>query len=108
MLIYYFIRVFRKKLVKKLTLGIFGAMLIAYIGHNMFIFDSFNSYLMFFIILGYLSFLFGPTKKELEVEKEINSTKPRTALLIVLALIMIFTIYKTAIIPAKANYAAPL
>ncbi|MBA7631721.1 hypothetical protein ES703_39256 [subsurface metagenome] len=105
-LIYYFIRAFRKKIVKKLTLGIFSAMLIAYIGHNMFIFDSFNSYLMFFIILGYLSFLFGPTKKELEVEKEINSTKPRIALLIVLALIMIFTIYKTAIIPAKANYAA--
>jgi len=105
-LIYYFIRAFRKKIVKKLCLGIFGAMLIAYIGHNMFIFDSFNSYLMFFIVLGYLSFLFGPTKKELEVEKEINSTKPRTALLIVLALIMIFTIYKTAIIPAKANYAA--
>jgi len=105
-LIYYFIRAFRRKLVKKLCLGIFGAMLIAYVGHNMFIFDTFNSYLMFFIILGYLSFLFGLTRKQLEVEKEISSTKPRTVLLIVLALITIFTIYKTAIIPAKANYAA--
>lgn len=105
-LIYYFIRAFRKKIVKKLCLGIFSAMLIAYIGHNMFIFDTFNSYLMFFIILGYLSFLFGLTKKELEVETEISSTKPRTAILIILALIMIFTIWKTAIVPAKANYAA--
>ena len=107
-LIYYFIRAFRKKIVKKLTLGIFGAMLIAYIGHNMFIFDTFNSYLMFFIVLGYLSFLFGLTKKESETEekREIISFKPRTTLLVVLALIMIFTIYKTAIVPAKANYAA--
>jgi hypothetical protein len=107
-LIYYFIRAFRKKIVKKLTLGIFSAMLVAYIGHNMFIFDSFNSYLMFFIILGYLGFLFKITKKESEAEeiREIGSTKPRTAILIILVLIMIFTIYKTAIIPAKANYAA--
>ena len=107
-LIYYFIRAFRKKIVKKSCLGIFGAMLIAYIGHNMFIFDTFNSYLMFFIILGYLSFLFGITKKELKNEeiKEIGSSKARTAIPIILVLVVIFTIYKTAIIPAKANYAA--
>ncbi len=107
-LIYYFIRAFRKKIVKKLCLGIFSAMLIAYIGYNMFIFDTFNSYLMFFIVLGYLSFLFGVTKKESKAEevREIGSTKPRTVILIILVLTMIFTIYKTAIIPAKANYAA--
>jgi O-antigen ligase len=107
-LAYYFIRAFKIKKIRKLTLAIFGTMLLVYVGHNMFIFDSFNSYLMFFVVLGYLGFLFGITDKKSEIEetKEIKSAKPRTALLIILALIVIFTIYKTAIIPAKANYAA--
>jgi len=124
-LAYYFIRAFRKKIVKKLTLGIFGAMLIAYIGHNMFIFDSFNSYLMFFIVIAYIGYLRRSTQIDSEQSSEHAdirrtdqresaysegynqrvSARRRTAA-IILVPVVFFTIWKTAIIPAKANYAA--
>jgi len=112
-LIYYFIRAFRKKVVKKLTLGIFGAMLIAYVGHNMFIFDTFNSYLMFFIVIGYISFLsrktssFAKATEDKQIAVDVDKIAGRRKVFVViLTIIVIFTIWKTAIVPAKANYAA--
>jgi len=105
----YFIKAFKKRLINRYTLGVLGAMLIAYIGHNMFIFDTFNSYLMFFIVLGFLSSLFiHPEIPELETKKrDIDKIAGRRkAFAIIFIPIVFFTIWETAIIPAKANYAA--
>jgi len=108
---------------RRFSHAIFGAMLIAYVGHNMFIFDTFNSYLMFFITIGYISYCYrGYTQivtqknaeevsvdlrnypREAERSASINGRRKTVA--IILTLIMIFVIWKTAVIPAKANYAA--
>lgn len=117
-LVCYFIRAFWKKTVEKLTLGIFGAMLIACVGHNLSFFDTFNSYLMFFITIGYIAYLHREHRSTTEGTEDFrvdprnyprlsaSMDKRRKTAAIILIPIVIFTIYKTAIIPAKANYAA--
>jgi len=107
---------------KKIGIGVLGAMFIAYIGHNMFIFDTFNSYLMFFIVIGYISYLRRDTQinprhkvgdtqihaEKFSVDQRMREKRARYQRIsaIILIPIVFFTIWKTAIIPVKANYAA--
>jgi len=113
----YFIRVFKERAANKLALSILGAIFIAYIGHNLSFFDTFNSYLMFFVVLGYVGFLRSTLKfteepqKVTEVPQENTERVSRIAgrgkmVAIILGIVVIFTIWKTAVIPAKANFAA--
>jgi len=129
---------------RRFSYAVLGAMFIAYIGHNISFFDTFNSYLMFFIILGYISYRYrshytpkitpldattgvkGRSKGDLKapieedrIEKiSVNSqqenywrklasiSQKRRTVAIILTPIVLLAIWKTAIIPAKANYAA--
>jgi len=110
---------------KKIGIAVLGVMFVAYVGHNMFIFDTFNSYLMFFITIGYISYRYrshytpkitpldattgvkgrnkGDSKASIEEDR---ISKQRRTAAIILILLVFFTIWKTAVIPAKANYAA--
>ncbi len=110
---------------RRISVGVLGAMFIAYIGHNLFIFDSFNTYLLLFITLGYISYKYRshytPNTTPLSVGagvkrrnkgdlkasiKEGKILTLRRVAAIILTPIVLLTIWKTAVIPAKANYAA--
>jgi len=116
----YFVRTFKRRAINKFVLAILGIMFIAYFGHNLSFFDTFNSYLMFFIVIGYVSFIhrshYTPETTPLDAgvkrrgkgasEASINGRRRVAA--IVLTPIVFLTIWKTAVIPAKANYAATM
>jgi tetratricopeptide (TPR) repeat protein len=101
------------------------SLITAYIVHNCFIFDTSANFIVFFTVLGFISWL-TPSKivdKPGTAEKEINrnpkSYKPETisykissklgiglqTLMLVLLIGVVFLIYKTNVLPAKANYA---
>jgi len=106
---------------KKIGIAILGAMFVAYLGHNMFIFDTFNSYLLFFIAIGYISFIYrrdtqidlASQDTQIHAEhfsvdqrvREKRARYQRISAIILIPLILV-TIWKTAVVPAKANYAA--
>lgn len=89
------------------TYGVgFISAVVAYIIHNSFIFDTSANFIIFFTILGFISYLNSHT------EERTSSVRPVTkniALINITAVALtIFTpvlIYKTNILPAKANYA---
>lgn len=80
------------------------SLLIAYAIHNSFIFDTSANLLVFFTVLGFITFLANPAgedKKNLTVRK--SWAQVPAAIMMVLAAIIL--IYKTNILPTKANYA---
>lgn len=97
---YILIKKFKQKQILDSDFGIIMAMLIAYIGQNLFIFDTFANYLLFFLILGYIN--------RLHLEDEVYQVPKKepsvflTAILLIFAIILIF---QTGIKPVKANYA---
>jgi len=84
--------------------GLF-TLIIVYMIHNSFIFDTSANFLTFFTILGFMSFLLFKTETITAIEpKKINSgLLSLTA--IVLVVMAIILIYQTNILPTKANYA---
>ncbi len=82
-----------------------------YIIHNCFIFDTSANFIVFFTVLGFVSFL--TTKSTAATTPQIPNLKSEThklsmglkVLLILLLFGVAVLIYKTNIMPAKANYA---
>ena len=117
-LMIYFVRSFRNRTVNKLSIGILGALLITHFGHNLFIFDTFNSYLMLFITLGLINCLMSkepvlaPDEQEEKESGKLNysdieKVKNRQILgSVILIPLMLLTVYQTEIIPYKANRTA--
>ena len=104
---YILIKKFKQKKIGKITLGVISAMIIAYVGQNLFIFDTFANYFLFFVVLGYVNCL-GLKKKGLSSEVPTSRDEGRSPsiLLTVILLILAFVlVYQTNIEPAKANYA---
>ena len=104
---YFLIKKFKQKNISQTAFGVLSVMLIAYFGQNLFIFDTFANYFMFFLVLGYINFLSFSNEEPSESQTNNNqvSKEPSivlTAILIVIALVLIF---QTNIKPAKANYA---
>lgn len=101
---YLLIRAYKEKRIDKIYLGIFGAMIIAYFGQNLFIFDTFANYLLFFLVVGYIGSI---TKKETEdnIVKEEAIANPSVFLMIILMVFALIAVYFINIKPAKANYA---
>ncbi|HUT96461.1 MAG TPA: O-antigen ligase family protein [Candidatus Paceibacterota bacterium] len=98
---YILIKKFKQKQIENSDFGIIIAMLIAYIGQNLFIFDTFANYFLFFLILGYINRPYLP-----EQEEDVPVTKdPSIFLTTILLIIAIVLIFQTGIKPAKANYA---
>lgn len=86
---------------------------IAYIIHNSFIFDTSANFIIFFTILGFMSWL-APSDTDMRMRaNDAHDTRgaifKNRALINILAMIVAifipFLIYKTNILPAKANYA---
>ncbi|TSC91499.1 MAG: hypothetical protein CEN90_297 [Parcubacteria group bacterium Licking1014_17] len=81
--------------------------LIAYLIHNQFIFDTSANYVVFFIFAGFVAFFSLKPKNENTPEVkplEIFGAGARYSLVIIAAIVVIFSIYFTNITPAVANY----
>lgn len=84
----------------------FIPLLIAYMVHNSFIFDTSSNFILFFTILGFISFLSDKNTQEITAlnKKTINPTL-RFSVTAVLVIAVSVLIYKTNILQTKANYA---
>lgn len=97
---YILIKKFKQKQIENSDFGIIIAMLIAYIGQNLFIFDTFANYFLFFLILGYIN--------HLHLKEETYSIPIKEPSVFLAAILLVFVLiltYQTGIKPAKANYA---
>ena len=88
----------------------FIPLVVAYIIHNSFIFDTSANFIIFFTILGLISALArGYNTNDAQTQRIKNLRKPNKILfntiVIVLVIFIPWLIYKTNILPAKANYA---
>ncbi|MFZ5559770.1 MAG: tetratricopeptide repeat protein [Patescibacteria group bacterium] len=107
---YLLIKKFKEKKIDQATFGVLSAMLIAYIGQNLFIFDTFANYFMFFLVLGYINYL--GRSENTQMATQINAEKnkqeemrPSIFLTIILLTIAVIIAYQTNIKPARANFA---
>jgi len=110
LIFYVLIKKFKEKRIGWITLGVLLAMLVAYFGQNLFIFDTTANYFLFFLVLGYINYL-SLRKKDLSFEasqfsgaKEENR-RPSVLLIIILSILALILIYQTNIKPARANFA---
>ena len=78
--------------------------LVAYAIHNFFIFDTSANYLMFFLVIGLVNFLSIKSFRP-ETVPALRITRPLAASItgLLLAVAVIFPIYKFEFVPAKAN-----
>ncbi len=96
-----------RRLIKSNEFVIYGigfmSATIAYIIHNSFIFDTSANLIVFFTVAGFISYLGSDRKEEIRPVKTNRSFV--NAVAIILAVLTAVLIYKTNILPAKANYA---
>lgn len=84
----------------------FIPLVVAYMIHNAFIFDTSANFITFFSVLGFISFLSDShdNKKNItEPAKHHNQTLQGIAAVILIIIVSVL-IYKTNILPSKANY----
>ncbi len=101
---YILIKKFKQKKIGKITLGVISVMIIAYVGQNLFIFDTFANYFLFFLVLGYVNYISGSTRIDAEKSKQ-EARNPSIFLTIILLILAFVLVYQANIEPAKANYA---
>ncbi len=99
-----------RRLMKSSELVIYGigltSGLIAYIIHNSFIFDTSASFIVFFTIAGFVSYVSSDQTNKGRITKPIITNKFFVNIIaIILVIFVSVLIYKTNILPAKANYA---
>jgi len=99
---YVLIKKLKKKKIGKITFAVFSAMILAYVGQNLFIFDTFANYFLFFLVLGYINYL-NIDKKDIELKQE---KVPSIFLMIILLILSLVLVFQTNIKPSQANYAA--
>lgn len=79
---------------------------VAYMIHNSFIFDTSANFIAFFTVMGFVSYLNLDKKEEINLTQSIRISKSLiSTLTIILSISVLALIYKTNILPAKANYA---
>jgi len=107
---YVLIKKLKSKRINKITFGVLSAMIIAYFGQNLFIFDTTANYFLFFLSLGYINYL-SLKKKDRSLDfsgeeiKKLESRTPSIFFISILVIIAIVLIYQFNIKPAMANFA---
>ncbi len=84
----------------------FIPLVVAYMIHNAFIFDTSANFITFFSILGFISFLSdsnGDKKNVVEPARHYNKTI-QGVVAVILIIVVSVLIYRTNILPSKANY----
>jgi len=86
------------------------ALIVAYFGQNFFVFDTLGTYIIFYSVLGFLAYLSIDSNSAKGVQDVSNDNQsgsdihqPRIFLIIVLALILVFSVYVFNIRPGWAN-----
>ena len=83
------------------TAGIFSVILISYFIQNLVVFDMISTYIMFFLILGFISVLVKPSEEKV-IEK---SAKPKNKwILAVILVFLFFSFFRFIIQPAVAAH----
>lgn len=85
--------------------GLFS-LIVAYIIHSFFFFDTSANFILFFTILGLISFLLSSANNVFEssrINKKLSDFRMLT--MIIMLVVVCFVIYKTNIVPSMANYA---
>lgn len=77
--------------------------LISYLAQNLFVFDSINTFILFFLILACINFLFE-NKISLKIKREIIEDNQSTFFNAILIVITIFSLFWLNIPPAKASF----
>ncbi|OGM99858.1 MAG: hypothetical protein A2817_03185 [Candidatus Yanofskybacteria bacterium RIFCSPHIGHO2_01_FULL_39_8b] len=78
------------------------SLIVAYMIHNFFFFDTSANFILFFTVLGFINFLFMGAP---EIAKNQKIYHFQTIICFILLLAVGVLIYKTNIIPSRANYA---
>lgn len=97
-----------KKLLKTHSLYAIGliSLLVTYIIHNSFIFDTSPNFIVFFTVAGFMSWLGHSNAGELESNHQKKNNSVLINILSAIFFILIpLLIYQTTVLPAKANYA---
>ncbi|MBU2564032.1 O-antigen ligase family protein [Patescibacteria group bacterium] len=95
------IKKFKSKRIGKITFGVFSAMIIAYFIQNLFIFDTFVNYFLFFMVLAYVYYLKTNNKK---IEPLREKKYPSTFLIVILLILAVILIFQTNIRSSQANF----
>lgn len=102
---------FLRRLMKRSDTAIYAMgfvpLVIAYMVHNSFIFDAASNLILFFGILGFISYLNKNEEKDEKIKEGaiIKNKSALNILSIALAVGVAILIYKINILPSKANYA---
>jgi len=99
------IKGFKRGRIDKISFGVISAMILAYFGQNLFIFDTFANYFLFFLSLGYINFLSFGTLEE-NPEKSVPERTASPFLIAILLVLAVILGYQTGIKPARANFAS--
>jgi len=103
---YFLIKKFKEKKIDQVIFGTLSAMLIAYFGQNLFIFDTTANYFLFFLVLGYINFLsLENNKPDAPKETVVIEQRPSIFLISILLILALISVYQFNIKPAKANFA---
>jgi len=98
---------------KKMAIGL-ASLVVAYLIHNFFIFDTSSNFIAFFTVLGFISWL-APNNTNLRMETNATNIKKhsgasnralRNAVGVAMLIVSMVLIYKTNVIQAKANRAS--
>ena len=95
------VRLFRQNVLSVVQAALFAGLLAAYFIHNIFVFDNVISYLLFFALLAYLHSLYKGEHLP-EDRPFIAGTMARNAVVALVALVMLFSLYAYNIKPIKA------
>jgi tetratricopeptide (TPR) repeat protein len=102
---YILIKKFKRKKLGRVSFGVLSVMLIAYLGQNLFIFDTFANYFMFFLVLGYINHLSLKKPSFAKATEGKEERRPSIFLIAILLVLAIILAYQTNIKPAQANFA---
>ena len=99
--IFVLIKSFKLKLIGSKEVGCFLGLMVAYLIHNIFVFDSFNSYVIFFTLLAYWHFLYSSNKSEKPAGNAISNEFPKSIKIAVVLIVVVVTAYSLFSFNAK-------
>ncbi len=92
--IFVLVKLFRMKVIGSKEVGCFLGLMTAYLIHNVFVFDSFNSYIIFFALLAYLHFIYAGNGSDYRSEnKTVSYVFPKNIKAAIVVVVLISTSY---------------
>ena len=100
-------KLFKSKTLSAKLVAVMAGLLVAYFIHNIFVFDNFTSYMIFFAVLGYLHWLYVKSDQDLSgnnLSETVAVPKiARSVITAVVGVIVIFSLYSFNVKPILAS-----